>query len=158
MAQGVGSRDDPNGWRRGPQYEWASCEAGEAFLGVLSATQRSDAAEPKGLPASQLHLGNPDLRSAPSGAACPQGRSGLGLWWFRLCNLEGEIKVKDLHSSSQPWRAGAFLGETPAPLPASGRGLSGTGSCCPTSSSAPSPPGESGLTGEPSSILPCSLR
>ena len=51
---------------RGPQCEWASCEPGEAFLGVLLAAQSSDAAKPKGLPTSQLHLGNPGLRSAPS--------------------------------------------------------------------------------------------
>lgn len=96
---------------------------------------------------------------------------------MRLCSFEGEIEAKGLHSSSQPWRAGTFLGrDLSTTLSLGSRAPAGTGSCCSTSSSASSPLGESGLTGEPEapgnlqsllppsyptppcSILPCSLR
>lgn len=91
----------------GPQYEWALPVKLEKLLGVLSAAQRRDAASFKGLPVPAA-FGKPGSGGQhPREQHALRGRSGLGLWWLRLCSLEGEIEVKDLHSSSQPWRAGA---------------------------------------------------
>ena len=85
MAQGVGSRDDPDGGIRGPRYEWASCEPGEAFLGILLATQHSDPARAPETACVPAAFGKPGSEfSTLGGAACPQGNSmssGEGSPW-----------------------------------------------------------------------------